>query len=221
MNRGHNRETVFADAAARSFFLGLVARYRERFGFRLYPYCLMSNHFHLLLQLDRPQHLSPLMAGLLRSYVHYFNRQRGFVGHLWQGRFKSPVIQQEGYLLSCGRYIERNPVEAQLVAAPWDYSGSSARAYALGEADPLLADNPWYRELASNPRVRQQRWREFLLGHDPREAVVARADWAVGDEAFRRRMAQRHGRPVPRPRGRPRQAPAAVSEDDALRPFYP
>jgi|GEM_PF-5771725 len=76
----------------------------------------MSNHFHLLVHLTDPRHVSPLMAGLLRAYVHHCHRRHGFVGHRWQGRFKSPAVQCRQYLLSCGRYIERNPVEAGLPA---------------------------------------------------------------------------------------------------------
>jgi putative transposase len=102
MNRGHNREVVFADDDDRRHFVNLLARYQKRFPWRLYYYCLMSNHFHLLLQLGDPAKLSALLAGLLRSYVHYYNRRYGFCGHLWQGRFKSPAIEIERYLLSCG-----------------------------------------------------------------------------------------------------------------------
>jgi putative transposase len=206
LNRGHNRETVFADDADRRFFLSLLARYRQRFSARLYHYCLMGNHFHLLLQLDDPGHLSALAAGLLRSYVHYFNRRYGFVGHLWQGRFKSPAVQTEGYLLSCGRYIERNPLEAHLVEQPWEYPWSSCRCYALGEADPLLMANPWYEELAAEAQYRQQRWRELLLRDDPREAEVRQATWAAGADSFRGRLQDVRGRPTRPRRGRPRQA---------------
>jgi putative transposase len=202
MDRGHNREAVFGDDDDRRAFLRLVGRYRERFGFRLYHYCLMDNHFHLLLQLRDARHLSPLLAGLLRAYGHHVHRRYGFVGHLWQGRFKSPAVQRDGYLLSCGRYLERNPVEAGLVAAPWDYAWSSSRCYALGEPTPLLAENPCYAELAPDRAGRQRRWREFLLGADPLEEAVRRGDWAVGDDAFRQRMQLRRGRPARR-RGRP------------------
>lgn len=95
MNRGHNREVVFADDDDRGHFLALLARYQQCFPWRLYHYCLMSNHFHLLLQLADPKKLSSLLAGLLRSYVHYYNRRYGFCGHLWQGRFnKAPTIFQ-------------------------------------------------------------------------------------------------------------------------------
>jgi putative transposase len=146
------------------------------------------------------------MAGLLRAYVHHCHRRHGFVGHRWQGRFKSPAVQRRGYLLSCGRYIERNPLEAGMVAESWQYPWSSARAYALGEADPLLADNPEYLGLAESPGRRQQLWREFLLADDPREEAVRCGDWAVGDGDFRRRVLVAQGRPAPRRRGRPRKA---------------
>jgi putative transposase len=77
MDRGHNREIVFADDEDRAAFLGLVSRYQQRFGFRLYHYCLMTNHFHLLVHLQQASHVSRLMAGLLRSYVHHWHRRFG------------------------------------------------------------------------------------------------------------------------------------------------
>ena len=204
INRGHNRETVFRDDEDRRVFLDLLSRYRARYGFRLYHYCLMSNHFHLLLQFGDPRQLSGAMAGFLRCYVHHFHRRHGFVGHLWQGRFKSPCVERDGYLLSCGRYIERNPVEAGLAALPWDYGWSSCRAYALGQSDPLLAESPCYLGLAAAPEQRMSFWRTFLLGEDPREADVGREDGVVGDDEFRRRLAERHGRLTDNRLGRPR-----------------
>jgi putative transposase len=207
LDRGHNREAVLADDEDRAHFLRLLARYRDRFELRLYHYCLMGNHFHLLLQLPQPRRLSALMAGLLRAYTHHFHKRHGFVGRLWQGRFKSPAVEAEGYLLSCGRYIERNPVAAGLAALPWDYRWSSGRAYALGEADALLAANPWYEALSPEAARRRVLWREFLLGEDAKEAEVQRSDWVVGGEEFRRRMRQAAGRPAPRRRGRPSRGP--------------
>jgi putative transposase len=132
MNRGHNREAVFLDDDNRLALLHLLARYRQRFGFRLFLYCLVANHVHLVVQFDQAQHLSPFLAGLLRAYVHHCHRRHGFVGHRWQGRFQSPAIGVREYLLSCGRYVERNSVEARLVAVPWDYAWLSAQSYALG-----------------------------------------------------------------------------------------
>jgi putative transposase len=148
------------------------------------------------------------MAGLLLSYVHYYHGRYGFVGHLWQGRFKSPAIQWDNYLLSCGRYIERNPVAAGLTDQPWAYPWSSCRAYALGTLDPLLSVSPLYLELAGEEPRRQQLWREFLLGEDPREEEVRRGDWVVGDADCRQHYHTVRGRATPEPRrGRPRRRP--------------
>jgi len=203
LNRGHARETIFHDDDDRASFLGLLARYRNRFQFRLYHYCLMGNHFHLLLDLPDPRRLSGMMAGLLVAYWHHYRRRHGLVGHLFQGRFKSPAIEAEPYLLSCGRYIERNPLEAGLVQKPWDERWSSCRAYACGVADPLLAPNPWYEQLGAEPARRQERWRAFLMDDDPKEAALRRDDWAIGSETFRRTLHRSEARPQPRRRGRP------------------
>jgi putative transposase len=211
MNRGHNRESIFADNEDRQAFLNLLARYRDRFGFQLLHYCLMSNHFHLLVKLRDPRHVSTLMAGLLRAYVHHCHRRHCFVGHRWQGRFKSPAVQCRDYLLSCGRYIERNPLEAGIVAQPWDYDWSSAQVHALGVANPLVTQSAEYHELAAEPTDRQMRWRSFLLGEDPREQVVRSEDWVIGDDAFRRHLSQAQGRPMPRARGRPPTRVSPVS----------
>jgi REP-associated tyrosine transposase len=206
MNRGHNREVVFRAADDCAYFLELLERYQQRFAVRLYHYCLMPNHFHLLVRAEDPKELSPWMAGLLLAYVHYHHRRSGFVGHLWQGRFKSPAVGVEDYFLSCARYIERYPLVAGLVGQPWQYRWSSCPAYALGVADPLLSYNVWYQGLGAVAEQRQQRWREFLFGDDPREEVVRRGDWTIGEEGYRRRLECPGARPARR-RGRPRKPP--------------
>ncbi|HLJ96596.1 MAG TPA: transposase [Gemmataceae bacterium] len=205
MNRGQNRATLFVEDADFSYFLGLLGRYSRRFEVCLYHYCLLSNHFHLLLQLPRPRQLSQMMAGMLVAYVRYVQRRYNFVGHVFQGRFKSPAVDAETYLLSCGRYIERNPVTAGLTAEPWTYRWSSCRAYALGESDALLTSNPWYEQLSIERARRQELWRQFLLGEDPKEEALHASEWAIGDEDFRRRLQRPAGRSVPRDRGRPPQ----------------
>jgi putative transposase len=214
INRGHARETVFHDDDDCAYFLQLLQRYGATFELRLYHYCLMQNHFHLLLQLPEPRRLSRCMAGLLVAYWHHYRRRYGLVGHLFQGRFKSPAIEADSYLLSCGRYIERNPLQMGLVAEAWQYRWSSCAAYALGKSDPLLAPNVWYESLAREPAGRIQRWREFLVGDDPKEPTIRTADWVVGGAAFRRRLHRPHGRAEPRSRGRP---PVGPSNDPAGR----
>src|SRR5437660_1716091 len=104
---------------------------------------------------------------------------------------------------SRGRYIERNPLEAGMVKAPWDYPWSSCRYYALGEPNALLAEDPCYAELSPDPNRRQILWREFLLGEDMREGAIRRQEWAIGDADFCRALAGITGRPLPPRRGRP------------------
>ena len=89
---------------------------------------------------------------------------------------------------------------------PWEYRWSSARAYALGTTDPLLTENVEYVGLAKDADRRQDLWRAFLLGADPREEAVRAGDWAIGDDEFRLRARLQQGRPAPRRRGRPRKA---------------
>jgi hypothetical protein len=159
----------------------------------------------VLVQLEDPPQVSPLMAGLLRAYVHHCHRRHGFVGHRWQGRFNGPAVQCSEYLLSCGRSIQRNPTEVGLVTLPWAYPWSSAAACALGQPDALLAENAEYLGLASSPAQRQEMWQRFLLADDRREAMVRRGDWAIGDDDFRQHVLLEHGRPAARGRGRPRK----------------
>jgi len=115
-------------------------------------------------------------------------------------------VQCRDYLPSCGRYIERNPLDVGMVVQPWDYDWSRAPAHATGAADPLVTESAEYHELASEARDRQELWRSFLLGEDPREQAVRRGDWVIGDDAFRLQVSQARGRPVPRGRGRPRKS---------------
>jgi putative transposase len=210
MDRGHNREAIFADADDRHAFLRRLGRYQSRFGLRLYHYCLMTTHIHMLVQLENAAQVSALMAGLLRAYVHHCHRRHGFVGHRWQGRFQSPAVQCSEYLLSCGHSIERNPIEVGLVALPWAYRWSSAATYALGKPDPLLAENAEYLSLGSSAAKRQETWQRSLLAADRREAMARRGDWSIGDEGFRQRVQLEDGRPAARRRGRPPRSASAA-----------
>jgi len=99
-----------------------------------------------------------------------------------------------------------------MVVRPWDYDWSSARVHATGAADRLVTESAEYHEWPSEAQGREERWRSFLLGEDPREQAVRRGDWVIGDDAFRLQVSQARGRPMPRGRGRPRKSskPAQV-----------
>ncbi len=126
--RGNERRAVFADDEDRNEYLDRVAWYRTKFGFRLLAYCLMTNHVHLAIRRG-PFPLSRVMAGLHSSYTQWFNRRHRRVGHLFQGRYKSFLVQEDRYLVALVRYIHLNPVRARIVQRAADYAWSSDRFF--------------------------------------------------------------------------------------------
>jgi putative transposase len=138
INRGNNRQNVFHKDADFMAFLKALADLKERKPFELYGYCLLNNHFHLLIKpLEDP--ISRIMQSLLVSHTQRYHKHHRSGGHVWQGRFKSPVIQNDDPLLTVLRYIEANPVRrANIVAREDDYRCSSYLAHGLGQADPVV-----------------------------------------------------------------------------------
>ena len=123
----------------------------------------MSNHYHLILFNGVPENLSNGIKLLNQSYTQYFRKKHGGIGHLWQDRFKSFVIQDGKYLLECGRYIELNPVRAGMAVAPEDYKWSSYNFYAFGKDNALLKHSVEYIGLSENKNCRQKLYREFVM----------------------------------------------------------
>ncbi len=126
--RGNERRAVFREDTDRELYLERLEHYQKRFGFRVYAYCLMTNHIHLALETGKVP-LSRIMLGLQGSYTQTFDRRHGRVGHLFQGRYKSLVVQKDPYLLALVRYIHENPVLAGIVGEPPDYRWWSDRWY--------------------------------------------------------------------------------------------
>ena len=135
--RGNERKAIFRDNRDRERYLEGLARYRERFGFRILAYCLMDNHVHLALERG-PVTLSRIMRSVQSTYSQWFNFRHGRVGHLFQGRYKALLVQKDRYLLALIRYIHENPVTARLVERPDQYPWSSDRAYRRGEGPEWL-----------------------------------------------------------------------------------
>jgi putative transposase len=117
INRGNNRQSVFHDEGDYLAFLEAIADLKERKPFELYGYCLMGNHIHLLLRPDKNS-VSRIVQSLLVSHTQRYHRFHRSSGHVWQGRFESPVIQDDEHLLTVLRYIEANPWRAKLVELP-------------------------------------------------------------------------------------------------------
>ena len=161
--RGNERREVFRDDADREDYLERIARYRERFGFRLYAYCLMPNHVHLAVE-QGPASLSAFMHALQSSYTQYFNRRYGRAGHLFQGRYKSFLVDCDRYFLALVRYIHENPVKAGIVPEAHVYRWSSDRFFRKGVGPPWLDLDRALALLGSNPREGMQRYRELMDG---------------------------------------------------------
>ncbi len=170
--RGNNRLFLFEVPEGFETFQRLLARSKTKYPWRLSHYYVMANHLHLLGQIARGPDLPKLMQFLLFEYSRWYRKQTGYVGHLWQGRYKSPLIKTESYFLECGRYIERNPLRAKLVQRAEDYPWSSYRHYAFGQTDPLVDDDPYYVQLGPDPLLRQQRYREFVKLEGPYDRLV-------------------------------------------------
>jgi putative transposase len=126
--RGNQRQRVFRSDADYSRYLDLLARYKDRYGFRLYAYALMGNHVHLLVETG-PAPLSKILQGLTQSYTLYFNRKHGTSGHLFQGRYKAILCDRDEYLLTLVKYIHNNPLRARAIDSLGDYPWSSHPSY--------------------------------------------------------------------------------------------
>ncbi|MCM2264390.1 MAG: transposase [Desulfuromonadales bacterium] len=180
ISRGNNRERIFWDDEDFAAYLELCRRYKERDGFRLYHWVLMPNHVHLLLEPGDGGSLSRTMQGLQLAYTLRTHKKYRGVGHLWQDRFKSFIVERDAYLLECGRYIERNPLRYGLVTDPADYPWSSYGAYATGTRDSITDIHAIYATFGSNPEQQRFAYRDYVCGDRVKEEEELRARTARG-----------------------------------------
>ena len=163
ITRGNNRNTVFRIEADYLYFLDLIAKYKKELPFNIYHYCLMPNHVHLLIQTKNAKNFSVFMKKLNLSYFHYYRKHYGWIGHFWQGRFKSQTVGKDEYFIQCGKYIERNPVRAKLVTKSEEYRYSSARYYLKGEVNDLITRDFMYGDLGKTESDRQLKYQEMVI----------------------------------------------------------
>ena len=138
MVRGNQKQATFIEEPDFIKYLSLLRHYKRKYGFKLYGFCLMPNHVHLILEVKKACDLSKIMQGLNQTYTIWFNEKYKKVGHLWQGRYKSMVIQKDKYMLTCIEYVELNPLRASLSKSPFDYAWSSWQARLGYKNDNLL-----------------------------------------------------------------------------------
>lgn len=204
-NRGNAKSEIFHDESDYLHFIKILKKYSSERNFGVYHWVLMPNHFHLLAELKKPKQLSSLMAGITRAYVHYYHAKYQSAGHLFQGRFKSQPIEKETYLLSCARYIEKNPIKANLSSIADRYSFSSALFYTQNINDGLTKEDPLYFTFGEEQKERQKNYFEFLKEDYDEEddAEFNNLEMPIGSKEFKSRMVKDKGIFVPR-KGRPR-----------------
>jgi putative transposase len=222
VQRGHNRQaTFFADEDYLAYRHSLKEG-AQRYHCAIHAYVLMTNHVHLLVIQASEDGLSRLMRYLGSRYVNFVYRRRGT---LWEGRYKSSLVDQEQYLLTCYRYIELNPVRANMVEQPQDYRWSSYASHALGKPDDLIDDHPLYLALGNTEETRREAYRAlYRYQLDDAELTEIRASLnkglAVGAERFKDQIeaaVERSVRPGQAGRRKERAAGGLSGEQVSLR----
>ena len=181
IQRGNNRQSCFFADDDYRFYLAILKDAADRYGCRVHAYVLMTNHVHLLLTPDSVEAPSLMLQSVGRRYVRYVNAVYRRSGTLWEGRYKSTLIDSERYLFTCSRYIEFNPVRARRVEDPGVYQWSSYRFNADGLADALVSPHPLYEQLGDNPASRRAAYRALFSNHvDARELDAIRGATETG-----------------------------------------
>jgi len=190
--RGNEQRDVFRDDSDRELYLRRLARYQSQFRFRLYAYCLMTNHVHLALETG-PVPLSRIVLALHGSYEQAFNQRHRRVGHLFQGRYKALLIQKTSYLLALVRYIHENPVKAGLVRQAAAYRWSSDRFYRGTSAPDWLDPRGLLELLGADPARAARRYRSFMESQTAEryEGLKAVARVVKGDDRYARTVFER------------------------------
>lgn len=209
IQRGNNRQAIFDSNADYEALLSMLEEHSVKSGVAIHSYVLMSNHFHLLATPDTAQGIPGMMQSVGRRYVRYFNQRQGRTGTLWEGRYKSTLIQAERHLLACMVYIDLNPVRAGIASDPADYRWSSYGHYVGRRSDRLISPHPLYWELGNTPFAREATYGDMVrAGISPQQQQAltdsALRGWALGEADYVADLQRRTGRRVSKARvGRP------------------
>ena len=188
--RGVKRLPIFGDDQDRQEFLRLLRWTRDQFPFTLHAYCLMTNHYHLLLQTGNVA-LADLMQSFKTAYAKHFNRRHHHVGHVFQGRYHSIPVQEDAYFTTVARYIHLNPVKAGIVTAPQDFPWSDYPRLIKGEGDPLVESQFLLGYFGRDIALQREKYRLFVEdGISKQEPVTEKAlyrmrFWGAPPPAFR------------------------------------
>ncbi len=209
IQRGNNRQACFFSDDDYLLYLQCLLEYSLKTKCLIHGYVLMTNHVHLLITPSDKDSVGQLMKHLGQRYVQYVNRTYQRSGTLWEGRFRSCIAQEDNYLLHCMRYIELNPVRAEMVKHPADYKWSSYRCNAQGERNKLIKPHFMYEALGLTKTMQKTNYRELFrynlepgLVDEIREAT--NGNYVLGNERFKEEIGKVLGRRVqPGKAGRP------------------
>lgn len=189
IQRGHNRQVVFAGDQDYLHYLQNLKEWKKELGCRVYAYCLMANHIHLIVDPgENVENLARLMKRVSGRQTRYVNKIEGRRGTLWEGRYKSSPIDMDEYLLACCRYVELNPVRARIVDEPGKYRWSSYKYKVGTEPRDWLDEDPSYLGLGSTAEERTERYKEWL------EESIPKGEWEIIRQAVRRGQLTGHNR---------------------------
>ena len=211
IQRGNNRQSCFFHDDDYLLYLDWLQEYAKSTGCLVHAYALMTNHVHLLLTPKKSDSAAMLMKRLGQRYVQYINRTYKRSGTLWEGRFRSSVVQQHHYFLTCQRYVEMNPVRAGMVNQPGEYEWSSYSVNGEGKQSSLIHAHSCYQELGPTDEERQAAYRELFryeLETDEIEAIrkATNGNFVLGNNRFSAEVSEMLGRRVVRGKpGRPRK----------------
>ncbi|HOW43217.1 MAG TPA: transposase [Candidatus Omnitrophota bacterium] len=191
MCRGNGKQFVFHCWEDKRHYYKLLLEHRANNFIKILHYCLMNNHVHLLLWPQMESNVALFMQKVNLSYMQYFRKRYGLIGHLWQGRYKSIIVDSENYLVQCGKYVELNPVRGELVSYPEEYGFSSYNVYAAGKKDPLVSMDPLYERLGSDPAARQRTYSDFVLDSRVMNQKSFSRRTILGSEDFVERMKEK------------------------------
>ena len=211
LNRALDKRWVLEDSACRRKFLEYLVRFSADEEVEVYAWVLMANHYHLAVEVLEPETLSRWIGKTQGRFSLWWHKQHGGSGPLWQARFRTIVVQKDGYLGRLGRYIERNPLRAGIdgLERPWEYQWSSANAYVTGNDDPLVqpSRHPFWSSMGSTDAERRERYGRYLLtdAEAAEDLELFRRDThVVGDDSFTGQLTRTGGRYTARKVGRPR-----------------
>ena len=165
IQRGNKRDAIFFEDEDYIKYKSILYNAAIKQGVKIHAYVLMTNHIHILATADTTNGISLMMQQTGRYYVPYINYKYNRTGTLWEGRFKSSLVDDDIYVLACMRYIEMNPVRAFMVNAPQDYMWSSYQSNVIGSYDPMITEHVSYLGLAKNKKQQQEVYRELFLEH--------------------------------------------------------